>query len=357
MLKSMAIDSPGVKVSYGRSMAIIGTLFFIFGFVTWLNSVLIPYLQIACQLSQFEAYFVTFAFYIAYCVMAVPSAWVLKGTGFKKGMSLGLVVMAVGALVFIPAAMSRTYILFLIGLFIQGTGLTILQTASNPYITILGPIESAAKRISIMGICNKVAGSIAPIVLGAIALSNTDAIKENIITMTEAQRAVELDALASRVILPYIVMTGVLILLAVMVYLSQLPEVDMDKEDESAKAGNGSTTKTSIFQFPHLILGVIALFLYVGAEVIAGDTIISYGASQGIEFEKAKFFTTCTLVCMLLGYVLGIITIPKRLSQETALKASAVLGILFTIAAVCTSGFTSVLFIALLGLANSLVWP
>ena len=118
---------------------IIGSLFFIFGFVTWLNSVLIPYLKIACELNNFESYLVAFAFYIAYFVMAIPSAWVLKLTGFKKGMSVGLFVMAIGALIFIPAALTRTYAFFLLGLFVQGPGLAILQTASNPYITIIGP--------------------------------------------------------------------------------------------------------------------------------------------------------------------------------------------------------------------------
>ncbi|MGZ5219205.1 MAG: MFS transporter, partial [Chitinophagaceae bacterium] len=151
-------------------MLIIGALFFLFGFVTWANGTLIPYLKIACELTTSEAMLVTFAFYISYAVMAFPSSWVLKKTGFKKGMVLGLIVMAIGALIFIPAANSRTYIVFLLGLFVIGTGIALLQTACNPYVTILGPIESAAKRISIMGICNKGAGAIAPLIMGAIML-------------------------------------------------------------------------------------------------------------------------------------------------------------------------------------------
>lgn len=196
-----------------RSLIIIGSLFFIFGFITWLNSVLIPYLKIACELSNFESYLVAFAFYIAYLVMAIPSAWVLKLTGFKKGMSVGLIVMAIGGLIFIPAALTRTYSLFLLGLFVQGTGLAVLQTAANPYITILGPIESAAKRISIMGICNKVAGGIAPIVLGAVALKNTDELIDKVETMDAAQRVAELDELAKRVINPYLIIVAVLLIL------------------------------------------------------------------------------------------------------------------------------------------------
>jgi MFS transporter, FHS family, L-fucose permease len=355
-MTTVAAQAPALsQAQQKKSILMIGALFFIFGFVTWTNSVLIPYLKIACELNNLESYLVAFAFYISYLVMAIPSAWVLKATGFKKGMSVGLVVMAIGALVFIPAAYTRTYSLFLLGLFIQGTGLAVLQTAANPYITILGPRESAAKRISIMGICNKVAGAIAPIVLGAIALKDADSLVEKLKSMSLAQKALELDQLAERVVSPYLAMIAILAVLAVIVYFSSLPEIDTDQEDEAVAVAN--TGKTSIFQFPQLILGALAMFLYVGVEVIAGDTIISYGAAQGIPFETAKFFTTCTLVAMVVGYLVGVVAIPKYLSQETALKVSAVVGILFGLGAIFTTGFVSVLFISLLGLANSLVFP
>jgi FHS family L-fucose permease-like MFS transporter len=336
-------------------IAIIGALFFIFGFVTWLNSVLIPYLKIACELSNFESYLVAFAFYIAYFVMALPSAWVLKKTGFKKGMAVGLIVMAIGALLFIPAALSRTYALFLLGLFIQGTGLAILQTASNPYITILGPAESAAKRISIMGICNKIAGSIAPILLGAVTLKDADGLTQRVASMNLVDKAAELDALAHKVILPYVAIIAVLVILAILIYFSTLPEIDTEKEDDDVALAN--TNKTSIMQFPHLLLGAFTLFLYVGVEVMAGDTVISYGASQGIALTTAKFFTTYTLISMIVGYIIGILFIPKLFSQQTALKISALLGILLSVIAIFTHGYVSVLFISLLGLANSLMWP
>jgi FHS family L-fucose permease-like MFS transporter len=344
-----------VQKKHLNPIFIIGALFFVFGFVTWLNSVLIPYLRLACELNNFESYLVAFAFYISYLVMAIPSSWVLKATGYKKGMAVGLMMMAVGALIFVPAALTRTYGLFLLGLFVQGTGLAILQTASNPYITILGPIESAARRISIMGICNKVAGAIAPIVLGAITLKNTDGFKESIAHLDDLQRSTVLNELASRVIVPYIIIVVVLVVLSVLVYFSQLPEIDTEQEEESVALANSN--KTSIFQFPHLLLGVVTLFLYTGAEVMAGDTIISYGASQGIALSTAKFFTTCTLSGMIIGYIIGIICIPKYFTQEKALKTSAILGVIFTLAALFTHGYTSVLFIALLGLANSLMWP
>ncbi|MBI3501737.1 MAG: sugar MFS transporter [Bacteroidetes bacterium] len=334
---------------------ILGILFFIFGFVTWLNGTLIQYLKIACELTTFQALLVAFAFYISYFVTALPSSWILERTGFKKGMMLGLFVMAIGALVFIPAAHSRTYEIFLIGLFIIGTGLSILQTASNPYITIVGPIESAAVRISVMGICNKVAGVLAPLILGAIVLSDSDTLMKELQQLDEAQKNIRLDELAERVILPYTMMAIALVILGLFVRFSPLPEIET--EEGTSDKGQGTSEKKNAFQFPNLVLGVIALFFYVGVEVIAGDTIGTYGTSQNIPLSETKNFTAYTLTAMVIGYIIGIIAIPKFISQAKALAVSAIVGILFSVMVVFTHGYASVLFIALLGLANALMWP
>jgi len=338
-----------------RPIYIIGSLFFVFGFLTWLGSVLIPYLRIACELNNLASYLVTFAFYISYMVMAVPAASVLERTGYKKGMSIGLFTMALGAAMFIPAAYTRSYPFFLAGLFVQGTGLAILQTAANPYVTILGPLESAARRISIMGICNGIAGVIAPLLLGTVILKDADGIKTSIAGMNAVEKNEVLNHLAQRVIFPYSVMTVALILLAFLIIVSGLPEIDADVENESVASANSN--KTSIFQFPHLLLGVLALFLYVGVEVIAGDTIINYGSSLGIPLSSAKFLASCTLGLMLTGYIIGIIVIPKYISQVQVLKLSSLMGLIFISLALLTKGYVSIAFIALLGLANSLVWP
>lgn len=361
---------------YFLSITIIGIFFFIFGFVTWLNGILIPYLKIACELSDFQALFVAFAFYISYTVMALPSSWVLKKTGFKNGMMVGLMVMALGTALFIPAALLRTYAIFLSGLFVMGTGLAILQTASNPYITIIGPRETAARRISIMGICNKFAGAIAPLILAYFILHDGDALLESLKTMTATEKEVTLDSLAHRVITPYLVMTAVLFILGLFIRYAPLPDVEAESEsDTDIKDING---KTSILQFPQLILGVIALFFYVGVEVIAGDTVIRYGLSLGVPLESAKYFTSLVLVAMVIGYIIGIILIPRVLSQKNLLAVSAVTGIIFTLAAVFASPASqlifpfldltsfqrvelvlplTVLFVALLGLSNAIVWP
>lgn len=338
-------------------LIIIGVLFFIFGFVTWINSVLIPYLQIACELNNFQSYLVAFAFYISYFVMAVPSAKLLKVTGFKNGMSLGLLLVAVGSLIFIPAAMYRTYSVFLVGLFVQGAGLAVLQTAANPYVTILGPEESAARRMSIMGICNGVAGIVAPALLGVIILNNADVFTEQLKHITGLDKTLALDALAKKVIIPYVVITFILIALGVLVYYSKLPEIDETPGDEETQGTSSLTYRTSIFHFPHLLIGVFTLFLYVGVEVIAGNTIIQYGTYQGIPLATAKFLTSLTLLGMLAGYGIGIVCIPKYFSQKAALKYSAAFGIVFSLLALFTHGYVSVIFIALLGLANSLMYP
>jgi FHS family L-fucose permease-like MFS transporter len=365
------------RKDYVFAITIIGLFFFIFGFVTWLNGVLIPFLRTACELNDFQAYFVTAAFYISYFVMALPSSVILKKTGFKIGMSLGLWVMAVGALVFIPAALSRAFWLFLTGLFIQGTGLALLQTAVNPYVTIIGPRESAAKRISIMGIANKFAGVIAPIILASIILKDSHILEGKLVQASDAaSRAVLLDEMARNVIMPYIVMAVVLVLLGLLLKFVHLPEVDTEAEDEAV--GEANLKKTSIWQFPHLILGVVALFFYVGVEVIAGDTIIRYGQSLGIPMDSAKYFTSLTMLAMIAGYLLGIALIPKYLKQGNALKICTILGVIFSLGAILTPAdkvFTmpfidlvtfkslqlvlpvTVLFVALLGFANSLVWP
>src|SRR5918993_1288136 len=213
------------------SILIIAVLFFVFGFVSWVNAILIPYFKIACELTNFQSYLVTFAFYISYFLVSVPSSYLLKKTGFKKGMLIGFLAMSLGAFIFIPAALNRTYEIFLLGLFTIGAGLAVLQTAANPYITILGPKESAAQRISIMGICNKGAGILAPIIFAAVILRATDSdLFRQLPLMNAAEKDEALDELIRRVVLPYIFMAIALTGLGFLVRYSSLPEIDTEHE-------------------------------------------------------------------------------------------------------------------------------
>ncbi len=335
-------------------LLIIGGLFAIFGFVTWINGALIPFMKTLNELTDAQSYLVASASYISFVVMALPASYILNKIGYKRGMSLGLIIMAVGALVFIPAAEARTYWMFLAAIFIQGTGMTLLQTAANPYVTILGPIESGAKRIALMGIANKVAGALGSLIFGAILLSGIDEIKNNVSSASVEEKNILLDTMADSVVVPYVAMAVVLFVLGLLMRKAPLPQVEAEDTEVVVE---GETAKTSIFQFPHLWLGVFALFVYVGAEVIAGDTIISYGISLGMSADDAKFFTTFTLMAMVATYALGVFLIPKYLKQKNALIGSAVLGIVLSICVLSTTGFTSVLFVAGLGVANALVWP
>ncbi|WP_392348396.1 sugar MFS transporter [uncultured Polaribacter sp.] len=335
-------------------IAIIGGLFFIFGFVTWINGALIPFMKTINELTDAQSYLVASASYISFVLMALPASYLLNKIGYRKGMSLGLIIMGIGALVFIPAAEARTYWVFLLAIFIQGIGMTILQTAANPYITILGPIESGAKRIAIMGIANKTAGALGSLIFGALLLSGIDEVKEKLSTVSTEEKSMLLDTMADSVFVPYLVMAVILFLLGFLIRKAPLPNVVAAEATE--RKDNGSA-KTSIFQFPHLWLGVLTLFVYVGAEVIAGDTIIAYGISIGFTGEEAKFFTTYTLMAMVATYALGVFLIPKYIKQKTALIASAILGIIFSICILNTTGFASILFVAALGIANALVWP
>ncbi|MDR1524116.1 MAG: sugar MFS transporter [Tannerella sp.] len=359
------------KQNTRTAIIIVGAMFFIFGFVSWVNAILIPYFKIACELTYLESYFVAFAFYIAYLLLSVPASWVLKRAGYKRGIMYGFFCMAAGAFLFVPAALYRTYGIFLTGLFMLGTGLTILQSAANPYITIAGPIESAAKRMSIMGICNKFAGIISPLIFAAVVLKVTDSELFTLLdsgTLDEAVKNRMLDDLIRRVILPYIVLGVFLFLFGLYVRFSVLPEIN--PEDDNRETATNDAPKKSVFQFPYLVLGAIALFMHVGTQVIAIDTIIGYAKSMGMDLLEAKAFPSYVLTATIVGYMLGIILIPKYVSQTNALRFCTILGLLFSTGIIFVhkdvtilghNGDLSIWFLCALGLPNSLIyagiWP
>ena len=347
-------------------MVICCALFFIFGFVTWANGTLIPFLKLALNLeTDLQAFFVTFASYIAYFFLALPSSWILHKIGFKNGLVLGMVVLGVGSLVFIPAADNRSYGLFLTGIFIQGSAMALLQTAVNPYLSIIGPIDSAAARISIAGLCNKGAGVLVPIIFGILFLKNSEEVtaKINATTDINAKNAI-LDELLQRVHTPYIALAVIFVLFAILIKFINLPEVNEEEEvleevdaKENKYADVKFAKKTSVFQYPHLFLGAFAIFCCVAVEVMAGDGIATYGRELKIAPNLVRFSTSFTLICMLVGYVVGIVTIPKIVSQQMALRICATSGVVLSIISAFSSGYVSYYAVALLGLANSLMWP
>lgn len=343
------------KKSYYYPLTIIGILFFVFGFLTWVNGILIPYFQICLDLTNFQASLVAFCAYIAYFVMALPSAYILKFTGYRKGMVLGLVIMAVGTVLFIPAAYTRTYSVFLTGLFITGSGLALLQTAANPYVAIIGPIESTAQRIGFMGLANKTAGIIALALLGSIFLFNADEIIAKVNTAGVSERATILNEYALKIVNPYIVITIVLLLLAVMIYFSKMPEINETKKEEGDIVKE-VRSRSSVFHYPHLILGVLGLFFAAACEVIPIDGMIIYSRALGIPIEEARHFSTYTLYAMLGGYLASTILIPKYLSQNRALQFCAVIGIVLTLGAYFGSGYSSIICLMFMGFGAAMLW-
>ncbi len=346
------------------SIMIIALLFFIFGFTTWINAILIPYFKIACELNNVQSLFVAFAFYIAYFVMAIPAGILLGKVGFKRGIMIGFWIMALGALIFVPAAMTRTYWVFLLGLFSIGTGLAILQPAANTYITMIGSKERAAQRMSIMGVCNKTAGIIAPLLLAAVILRPTDTeLFKQIVLMDEITRNAVLDELIRRVIIPYASMAVVLFSLGLAIRYSILPEIDTENETKEMATANSG--KSSIVQFPHLILGAIAIFLHVGSQVTGINTVIGYAQYLGLPLLEAKVFPSYILGITMSGFLMGIVLIPKFINHLNILRictASAIiltLGFFMARGQVTFLGHTanlSIWFLVILGLANSLMW-
>lgn len=351
-----AVPAASARPNVATSIAIVGVLFFLIGFFTWLNGPLITFVKLAFELSEVGAFLVLMVFYLSYFFLALPASWILRRTGMKKGLSLSLLVMAGGAALFGEFATQRWYPGALGGLFVIGSGLALLQTAINPYISILGPIETAARRIALMGICNKIAGMLAPVLIGTLVLHGIGDLDKQVQAADAVTKVALLNEFAAKIHAPYLAMAALLVVLAVAVLFSPLPEIKSSEANATPTAA-GAAERSSIFQFPHLWLGVLCLFVYVGVEVMAGDAIGTYGHGFDLPLDQTKMFTSLTLAAMLAGYVVGLLLIPRVVSQSRYLTVSAVLGVVFCLGAWATHGYVSVAFVALLGFANAMMWP
>jgi glucose/galactose transporter len=240
-------------------------------------------------------------------------------------------------------------------LFTIGGGLALLQTAINPYVSILGPIEGAARRIALMGICNKIAGIAAPLVIGALVLRGIGDLASALQGVSGPAREAMLDSFAAKIHLPYLAMAAILLAAAIGVLKSPLPELRASEVNASMQ-GAGAAAR-GVFHYPHLWLGVLCLFVYVGVEVMAGDAIGAYGRGFGLPLDQTKFFTAFTLAAMLLGYLSGLLLTPRIVSQATYLRGSALLGVALAVGAFVTHGYASVACVAALGFANAMMWP
>ncbi|SJN47667.1 sugar MFS transporter [Sphingobacterium sp. JB170] len=343
------------------SIIILGLMFFTFGFISWVNAILIPYFKIACELTNFQSYLVAFAFYISYLVMSMPSSYLLNKVGYKNGIVIGFWILALGALIFIPAAYGRTYGIFLIGLFTLGTGLAILQTVANLYITLIGDKERAAQRISMMGICNKGAGILAPIAFSWAVLRPTDQdLFLKLPSLGDIERALILDELILRVVHPYAVLGLVLFFIGLAIKFSPLVEITVHRS-----AGRQPLKRGGLLHYPHLVLGAIAIFLHVGTQVVAIDTVIGYAGTMGLTLLEAKNLPSYTLTATIVGYILGIILIPRVLKQTYMLRICSLIGLILSLLVCLAYGEVtwmsrhldiSIWFLIFIGLPNALIW-
>ena len=357
------------KSRYVISLAILAFMFFVFGFVSWLNAILIPFFKVACELTITQSFYVTFAFYFAYLVMSIPGGILLKKVGFKRGIMYGFFALSLGALLFVPAALGRTFEIFLIGLYTMGTGLAILQSAANPYVTIIGPLDKTVQRMSMMGVCNKFAGIVSPLIFAAFTLRMKDTeIFAALPMMDEAAKNLVLDELIRRVILPYSLLSGLMLIIGLFIRYSVLPEIDTEHESVEVAASHGG--KTNVLQFPYLVLGALAIFLHVGTQAIAIDSAIGYGTAMGLSIVEAKGFASYTLTATIIGYVIGIFCVPRFINQTNTLRICTLTGLILSLCILFVPGEmilggklvkTSICFLFLLGLPNALIyagiWP
>lgn len=325
-------------VSYALPLVILGTMFFSIGFALGINSYLIPLLNQALDISSSESYLVLAATFSAFIVFGYPASLVISKIGYKKTMALSFLMFSLGFFLYLPSARMESLTLFLIASFISGMGNTFLQATVNPYVTILGPIESAAKRISIMGIANKLAWPVAPMFLALVIGKSV-----NEVSLADIQ-------------LPFIIIIAVFLLLGLLALLSPLPEVKAAGEDESSiDECPYAAGKSSIWQFPHLLLGVLALFLYVGAETISLGTLVDYAESLGMP--NPEYYAWIAPVGMVTGYLAGIVFIPKYISQSKALLIVSVIAVVGSLSVVLMPQELSIYFVVLMALGCSLMWP
>jgi glucose/galactose transporter len=318
---------------------IVGVVFFMIGFGVGISGFLTPALRSAFNLTTGQSYLVTAAIFSAFVIFGRPSGWLIKKIGYRRAMMIAFFVMALGMWLFVPSSKAISFPLFLVALFVGGIGNTLLQGAVNPYITIIGPENTAAVRMSLMGIMNKLAWWMAPLFLGLfIDLSNVE---------------------INDIIMPFYIVTAILIVLGVFVYFAPLPEVKAVGEDEDDAAAESSyaTGKTSIFQFPHLLMGVFALFVYVGIETLPMASIIDFAKATFGDVPNLQNYSKFVTIGLVAGYIFGVIAIPRFISQQKALISFAILGIgasLLLIYLPAKFAFYALLFASF---SNSLMWP
>ncbi len=324
-----------------KILSLLAFLFFVLGFALGLNGLLIPFLQGGLNLSSTQSYGVLAATFGAFAILGYPAGLVVAKIGYKKSMLLSFLLFACGLYLFIPSAKSTSYTLFLVASFMSGAANTLLQAVVNPYVTLYGDRESAATRICIMGILNKAGWAVAPIFLSLFI-----DIKAETLNLSELSH-------------PFYIIVMIFIALAMLLFFVSLPEIKAEGQDESSdeidpKLKAFLATKKSIFDFPHLLLGVGVLFGYVGVETITLASIVDFASY--LQMANPQVYTSLVVGCMVAGYICGIILIPKFISQLTALRFCVLFCAINSILVLILPASIAIYLIALLGFGHSLIW-
>ena len=320
-------------------MVFLAFMFFTCGFALGINSLLVPVLKVSLSVSSMEAYMLIGATFLPFLIFGYPAGLLISKIGYKRTMASAFAMFAIAFGVFILSAEAKSFVIFLLASFICGTANTFLQAAINPYVTILGPTESAAKRISIMGMINKLAWPVSPLFIALFASSGG---------------SVGLEDLNK----PFLVIIGLFIILGIVALVSPLPEVKAAGEDNDTadtEVSSYANSKSSVFQFPHLVLGAIAIFFYVGSETIVLGTLIDY--AQELSLPHPETYSWITPISISIGYILGIILIPKYLSQTKALQICSFVALVGTALVVVLPGVYSIYSVGIMALGCSLMWP
>lgn len=329
------------KTNFMVPLAFVGVMFFAIGFALGINSFLMPVLEKSLQMSSAESNLLLAATFVPFLIFGIPATKCIEYIGYKRTMALSFVLFAAAFGLFIQAAATASIVWFLIASFVAGAANAVLQASVNPYVTILGPLESAAKRISIMGICNKLAWP-------ATTLFITLVIGKGLA-----------DIQMEDLYLPFEIIIGIFIILGIIALMAPLPEVkaageDPADENEAENQCSYAANKTSIMQFPHLLLGAFALFLYVGVETISLATATGYAKALDLEGDNYGFIPS---IGMVVGYIAGVILIPKYLSQAAAMKFCAIIALIGSVLVAILPGVWSVYCIFFMALGCSLMWP
>lgn len=354
---STPLTTTGENKNYTFALSVLTSLFFMWGFITCLNDILIPHLKAVFTLNYTQAMLIQFCFFTAYFVMSLPSGYIVEKIGYKKGIVLGLIIAGIGCLMFYPAAGTRSYGLFLTAFFVLASGITLLQVAANPYVTILGKPETASSRLNLTQAFNSLGTTIAPIfgsmLILSVAVKSTEALSSMSAEDLAAYQLTEAAAVQN----PYVILALVLFAIAGVFAVIKLPVIEAAAPAEIS--GSAMDDRASAWKYPHLILGAVGIFVYVGAEVSIGSFLVNFLGEKNIaglaEADAGKYVSFYWGGAMI-GRFVGA-AIMQKLNPGKVLGVASLVAALLVVITMLSSGSLAMWLILSVGLFNSIMFP